>query len=265
MIGQNYRQTLHRSAENVIGVYVEIGFLGTGSIWIDAVNINKSDTPTTSFYVSSDGYHTVEYYSVDKAGNAEATKSKSFKIDQTPPGNWHDSGAVRGLLGNDHELYCWINVTDSTSEFQHLLTNFNTPQNHLGEFGRYRPSFMRKLMDAGDWVISSSSVLSGKKAYLLTPKVDFCDDDWKECSKMVRFRAVDMAGNISTKDVCINGPWIKVRGKGIVRANQNIDMVSEAPVDEVNTDGLVEVGGQQISFFTSNEDLYLTEVSPGDD
>jgi hypothetical protein len=256
-------------AENVIGVYVEIGFLGTGSIWIDAVNINKSDTPTTSFYVSSDGYHTVEYYSVDKAGNAEATKSKSFKIDQTPPGNWHDSGAVRGLLGNDHELYCWINVTDSTSGISTFTDKFQyTTKNHLGEFGRYSTLLScGSTWMPGGWVILVSPPFSPgvKKAYLLTPKVDFCDDDWKECSKMVRFRAVDMAGNISTKDVCINGPWIKVRGKGIVRANQNIDMVSEAPVDEVNTDGLVEVGGQQISFFTSNEDLYLTEVSPGDD
>lgn len=257
------------TAEGVIGVYIEIGFSGIGTVWIDAANINESISPTVTFYVSNDGNHTVQYYSVDKAENIEVTKSNSFKIDQTPPGNWHDSGAVRGIFGNDHELYCWINVTDSTSGISTLTDKFQyTTKNHPGEFGRY--SYLLSCGSTwrpGNWVILvSPPFLPGvKKAYLVTPKVDFCDDEWKDCSKMVRFQAVDMAGNISMKDVCINGPWIKVRGEGIVRANQNIDMVSETPVDEVNTDGMIETGGQLISFFTSTKELYMTEIGSPDD
>ena len=39
----------------------------------------------TSFVVSGDGVHSVQFYSVDNAGNAESTKSAQVKIDTTAP------------------------------------------------------------------------------------------------------------------------------------------------------------------------------------
>lgn len=253
------------TAENVIGIYLEIGLEGTGSIWIDAVNIDKSNLPTTSFYVSIDGMHSVEYYAVDKAGNIEATKSINFKIDQTPPGNWRESGAVRGILGNDHELYAWINVSDNTSGISTFTDKFQYTTRKNPGFGRF--SFLlscNSTWSSTNWVIlvSPPFLPGSKNAYLVTPKVDFCDSNWKDCTKSIRFRAEDMAGNISIKDMCVNGPWIKIRGKGIVRANNNIDMISESPSNEVNTNGLIEVGGNNIDFFSSEEDLYITNINP---
>ena len=252
------------TAENVIGVYIEIGFSGIGTIWIDAVNISKSDTPTTSFYVSSDGYHTVEYYSVDKAGNIEPPKFILLKIDQTPPGKWKDSGSVRSLIGNDHQIYTWIYVEDDTSgistltdKFQYFIPGRST------DFGRFPNIFNCK----GTWqnngwaILVSPPFLPGvKKAYLVTPMVDFCDSEWHKACHYVRFYSEDMAGNHAIKDLCINGPWIKVRGNGIVRANQNIEMVAESVED--NTDGLVETGGDSISFFTSSKNTYLRQIDP---
>lgn len=253
------------TAENVIGVYIEIGFSGTGSIWIDAANISKSNIPVTSFYVSTDGNHAVEYYGIDKAGNTEPTKSINFKIDQTPPGNWRGSGAVRGIFGNDHELYAWINVSDNTSGISTFTDKFQYSTRKNPGFGRFSSLLnCNSTWSSTNWVILVSPPFfpGSKNAYLVTPKVDFCDSNWKDCTKSIRFRAEDMAGNIAIKDVCVNGPWIKVRGKGIVRANQNIDMVSEAPSGEVNTDGLIEVGGNNIDFFSSQEDLYTTNINP---
>jgi hypothetical protein len=49
---------------------------------IDSGSWNEYNTP---FIVSTDGQHTVSYYSVDKTGNTETTKTVSFKIDKTPP------------------------------------------------------------------------------------------------------------------------------------------------------------------------------------
>ncbi|MFH1648323.1 MAG: hypothetical protein ABIA11_01155, partial [Patescibacteria group bacterium] len=64
------------NVDDAIGVYIEIGLLGIGSMWIDAVNINNNTvSSSTSFSIASDGYHTVDYYSVDRAGNIEITKS----------------------------------------------------------------------------------------------------------------------------------------------------------------------------------------------
>jgi len=91
-------------------------------------------------------------------------------------------------------------------------------------------------------------------SYLLTPKTDFCNSNWHE-AKYVRFFAKDMAGNESTKDYMIYGPWVQVLGKGGVRAEGGIDMLAEAEND--NTDGIIESGNSTIDFFTSSLDWVL--------
>lgn len=247
------------SVDNTIGVYMEVGLNGAGTVWIDAVSISGSINPTISFSVATDGEHTIQYYSVDNAGNTEGTKNLTFKIDQTPPGNWRDSGAVRALVGNDHELYVWTHVYDATSGLSTLTDKFQyTTRVHDG-FGRFSTlDSCSSTWEPNGWaILASPPFLPGShSAYLITPKVDFCDSNWKIC-KYVRFYSEDMAGNVAIKDMCINGPWIKVRGKGIVRANQNVDMISEAYED--NTDGLIETGGPSINFFNSSSDLYMTD------
>jgi hypothetical protein len=255
------------TAENVIGVYMEVGIEGTGTMWVDAVNISKSDVPTVLFYVSTDGYHLVKYYSVDKAGNIEPLKLIPLKIDQIPPGRWKDSGSVRSLIGNDHQIYTWIYVEDDTSGISTLTDKFQyfIPKKST-DFGRFPSLFNCKgtWQDGGWAILVSPPFLPGvKKAYLVTPMVDFCDSDWHKACHYVRFYAEDMAGNSAIKDLCINGPWIKIRGNGIVRANQNIEMVAES--SEHSTDGLVEVGGDSISFFTSSKNTYLRQTDPPTD
>jgi hypothetical protein len=64
--------------------------------------------------------------------------------------------------------------------------------------------------------------------------------------------AEDLAGNSATKDYCINGPWVKFRGGGLVRSNADISMISEP--EEDNTDGVIEAEGDLINFFTSTKD-----------
>ena len=67
---------------------------------------------TTPFMVTTDGQHVVSYYSDDKAGNNEAPKSISFKMDRTAP-TITLSGTPQNLLKTK-----WLfvaNVTDVTS------------------------------------------------------------------------------------------------------------------------------------------------------
>jgi hypothetical protein len=242
------------SVPNAIGVYLEIGISGAGTIWTDAVSISNSLNPSTSFTVSSDSeLHTVQYYATDRTGNIETTKSITFKIDQTPPGNWRDAGAVRGIFGQDYQVYVWINVDDPTSGLSVFTDKFQyTTLTHVG-FGVYstlwscgstwRPGEWSK------WAITPPFSPGAHSAYIITPKIDFCDNNWRDC-KYIRFYSEDMAGNVATKDMCINGPWIKLRGKGVARSNTDIDMIAEAADD--NTDGLIETGGASTSFFTSS-------------
>lgn len=245
-----------------IGVYMDIGLEGTGTIWADAAYLSNSLTDTkVQFTVGNDSEtHQVAFYSVDNDGNTEtytctlpAKNCISFKLDQVAPTNWRGSGAIRGLFGNSYDLWVFTLVDDDTSGIdtdnaQYMYhTELNTG------FGR----FSELLSCAGTWQddlltpLSTPGVDPGDNTvYVVTEKTSFCNNDWKQC-KTVRFFAQDMAGNISSKDFCINGPWIKARQMGIVRSNNDIDMLSEAY--GYNTDGLIEAKGSSIGFFNSTK------------
>ncbi len=256
------------NAVGTTGVFLDIGFTGSGTVWADAVTLDSStSSATVSVTVGADSAnHTFAFYAVDNANNAETyncvTPVKNcvtFKLDQTSPGNWHNSGATRGFTGSDHELWVYTNVEDTTSGLSIFTDKYQYYTERNPTFGTYT-----NILNCGstwqpnDWnpLISPPFQNGVHSAYLITPKTDFCNNNWKIC-KIVRFYSEDMAGNEATKDFCINGPWIKVRNGGIVRSNQNIDMLSEASGD--NTDGLIEVGGTNISFFSSSKNWKITQ------
>ena len=88
------------SVGDAIGVYLELGVDGTGTAYFDAVSLSEATAAAqVNFIIGTDGEHTLEYYSVDRAGNSEAISSVDIDIDQTPPGNWTDAGAFRGIGG----------------------------------------------------------------------------------------------------------------------------------------------------------------------
>ncbi len=251
------------NSSTAIGVYIEPGLSGSGTAWFDAVNISQSiSTQEANFSVSADGNHTVYYYSTDRAGNTETTRSTTLKVDQTPPGNWHNSGAFRGLLGSNYQLWVYTEVDDPISGISTFTDKYQIRTELHPEFGKYS-----NILDCGstwqanNWLfLISPPFLPGvHSAYLLAPKTSFCNSNWNIC-KTIRFYSEDLAGNTSTKDLCINGPWIKIRGGGIVGSKYGIDMLSEAEGD--NTDSVIEAGNTQIDFFTSSHDWKITNNPP---
>jgi hypothetical protein len=249
------------------GIYIDIGLTGTGTVWADAAVINSSvQTAQTTLIIGSDSSdHTLEYYAVDNAANSEAhscTGTKvncvEFKLDSTPPGNWNTSGAVRGLGGAEHELYVFTNIEDATSGLSPLTSKYMYTVDAEPTYGSYENLIAcNSTWQVDTWAdLGSPAIDDGASSgFLQTQKTDFCNSNWKIC-KTVRFYAEDMAGNTTTKDFCINGPWIRVRGEGIVRANHDIDMLAE-PEGE-NTDGLIEIGGNGVDFFTSTRNWRVT-------
>lgn len=244
---------------NSIGVYLDIGLNSAGTIWVDAVSLSESlTTANTSVTVSDDSEtHTFEYYSVDNAGNTEAyacpsTNCVEFKIDQTAPGGWYDSGAYRGFLGPSYWVWTYTNVRDETSGISVFSDKFQIKTELEPEFGKYSNIFScSSTWQPNAWLflITPPFTPGANDVFMLAPKTSFCNDNWNQC-KLVKFYAQDMAGNSSTKDFCVNGPWIRATGEGIVRANYDIDMLAEADGD--NTDGLIEAGGNFIDFFDSS-------------
>lgn len=264
------------SVSGATGVYMDIGLSGPGTLWADAATITTSlENISTSFTIASDNAaHTVEYYSTDFSNNVETHSCTSpkvrcieFKLDQTPPGNWRDSGATRQIGGGSssvHRLWVFITVDDATSGLSTTSNIYQYLTSRNPTFGHYSNLLgCNSTWNANQWrgLLDGVDANGDTTAQLRTQRTDFCDSNWKDC-KEVRFYAEDRAGNIDTKDICLNGPWIKVRGHGHVRANANIDMVSEA--NEDNTDSLIEVGGNSIEFFTSAEDwrIFNSPVPP---
>lgn len=250
---------------NAVGVYIDAGIAGPGTVWFDAASISTSLTNTsTTVTISSDSTnHTVEYYSEDYSGNIEGSSCTSpknncveFKLDQTPPGNWSNLGSEQ-RSGNNHQLYVFVNVEDEISGLATDTGNSNKYQyttHKFPEFGYYSDldKCQKKDWESGGWIDLGIGVENDgdNSAYLETQRTNFCNSNWKQC-KDVRFYAEDMAGNVDYKYWCLKGPWVKVRGEGIVRSNHNIDMSGEG--NEDNTDGMIEAGGYSIDAFKSSK------------
>ncbi len=261
------------NSAQAVGIYIDAGISGTGTVWIDAISItNTSTTTSTTFTVGTNGTHNIEYYSVDNSNNNELHRCVGnllncsvIKIDQDPPSNWHDAGAVRGQNSSDHELYVFSNVSDGVSGMSSLSDKYMYHVDTEAGFGRYTNLLMCNTPWQQDtWVTLQPQPFADgtEDVQLKTQKTDFCNDNWKIC-KTVRFYAEDMAGNNSTKDFCLNGPWIQFTGGGTVRANGGIDMVAE-PLDD-NTDSVIDVGNNLISFFSSSKRWEITDSpSPKD-
>lgn len=80
------------------------------------IDSNNWHTYTDSIIISDDEEHTIEYYSVDMAGNIEEIKSSDFKIDQIPPMTMHSFSGDLGL--NDWYISSgtyFLNAIDNTS------------------------------------------------------------------------------------------------------------------------------------------------------
>jgi len=240
------------STPNSIGVFMEVGLEGTGTLWVDGVNINKSATQQqVKLYLSVDGTNTLQYYSVDQAGNIETVKTLTLKIDQTPPGNWAKIEINHEPTDREYEIMISTDVEDATSGLSSETRYFQYKV--LSDYGSYK-----NLMNCStEWQSGAWEELQiypqndgSNTTKLKTKKVSFCDNVWNTC-KAIRFKAYDLAGNTSTKEYCINGPWITTVGGGKVKANHGIDMMVEANGTS-NTDGIIEVGTDRIEFFTTS-------------
>ena len=167
--------------------------LATWSNWFDAVTLDSSTSAAiaTVTIASDSKSHTFEYYAADNVGNVEThscvTPKKNcveFKLDQTPPGNWHDSGATRGLFGSSHELWVYTYVKDLISGLSVFTDKYQYHTENNPGFGRFTNLLgCNSPWLADQWVslISPPFTNGVEEAFLLTPKTDFCNSNWKIC------------------------------------------------------------------------------------
>jgi len=107
---------------------------------------------TTPFTVSTEGEHTVQYYSFDIAGNQENTNSISFQIDQNPPATEHEFDGVIGDEGwfvGDVEVT--LSASDAASGVNYIMYKLND-----GDWITYVESFV--VTEDGDHTLYYYSV-----------------------------------------------------------------------------------------------------------
>lgn len=108
-------QTLDGSTGSARSGVQEIRYRVDGGAW------QTQAVESMGFVVSADGAHTVDYYAVDKVGNAEAGRAVTFRIDQTPPdppsGGGETSGVIHDRWQKDQDTptFTWEASTDVSS------------------------------------------------------------------------------------------------------------------------------------------------------
>lgn len=248
------------SSTEAYGVYLDLILEGVGTVWYDGVYLTNSlSEVSANFTAAQNGGHALEYYSVDQMGNEELPHpALSFKIDTTAPYNWRDFSTERE--GGDHELKARITVDDLYSGLERSASRFQYSVDGGTHWGYYVDSGRCQ----GTWVEGGWSAElafpyaapEDKTLTLETPKIDFCNSNWSIC-KIVRFKAVDKAGSESTKDICLNGAWLKVNGD--TYAGEGINMGAAGAED--NSDGLIITPGNLVSNFSSSNNWIIANYS----
>jgi len=127
---------------------------------------------TGPFHLLGVGTHDLEWFSVDNAGNAEATASRQLRVDDTPPKTAFDVGAPKYSVGA--QMY----VTSATNISLNATDEGVSPVG-LGTF-EYR-------LDGGAWIAYSTSfTLSGSDG-----------------EHAVECRAADLLGNTANETLAL--------------------------------------------------------------
>jgi parallel beta-helix repeat protein len=244
------------------------GPMGENEWYIGVVNVTLSATDTLSgiestwyridtgswklytgvFPVTGEGTHTIAYYSFDKAGNKEDTKTASFKIDTKPPITTHqfDGLLVSGVYVSD--VIVTLSATDGATtglilfeqirERFGLLTgpsgvNYTMYKINDGNWTLYEDSFT--ITDDGTYTISYYSVDNAGNTETirdatftlekdLIPPVTthtfsgvLGDNNWYISDVTVALTATDNAAGVQTTMYKLNdGDWTEYKNPFVV-------------------------------------------------
>ncbi|MCL5003684.1 MAG: hypothetical protein M1352_00245 [Patescibacteria group bacterium] len=253
-------QTFVVSANNAYGIYIDLGIFGTGTVWYDGVTVTNSSTDTQVNQIySQNGQQTLEYYAVNNNNVSESPHNfVNFDIDTGVPTNWRNFDSEQ--KGNDHTLQSSISVDDTTAGIDSGSGAFQYSVDGGDTWGYYSnlTGCSSGWVSNGWYPTGTDLENGGHTAQLSTPAVDYCNSNWSTC-KIIRFRASDLAGNSSSKDICIFGSYFDVSGD--VGTLNSINMTQSGTT--YNTDGIIIAAGT-VSNFTSSNSWVVQNYSQGD-
>lgn len=75
--------------------------------------------------VTDGGFHILEYYSIDRAGNTEVLQSQTLRIDSHPPADLRILAPTDGVVVNTHTVRVSWSATDRTSGISHYIVQID--------------------------------------------------------------------------------------------------------------------------------------------
>ena len=233
-------------------LYVKLGGeINPGGIvyWDDlSVTSLGSGEAVIDFNQTTEGNHSLHYFSVDNNGNVESARTTALKVDTVIPNPWQDFSTEN--TGCNHCYTNEVQVRDATSGVDVSTGEYRFYTEHLGWYW-------------SDWAtvdsvkVSSNgqTALDGETDFvtLTTPEVDFGDSS--SGPFRLQFRIYDMAGNLGTSPVYeILAPWLQASGGSVYLggeislasppvgfSNSNADTIAGQTVESiVNSSGWSE-------------------------
>lgn len=246
---------------------LELTLTATGSAkirdityWLDDNEPLVMESSSLTRVFNEQGEHNLHYFATDVNGQEEWPVNEFvFKIDSVSPTPWYSF--IQDEKQNDHTFRLSVTVDEATAGFdvsevfyQYAVTNDET-------YGYYENllNCSSNWVDAGWLRAQAAPETDGAKTIKLTTEViDFCNSDFGSCEKRVKFRAIDLAGNESTSEFCLNGAWLKTTG-GDVHAEAGYNFKVGAP--EAMGEYLVSSGTNSTDNFSSKNGWYLISNS----
>ncbi|MFC7491636.1 MULTISPECIES: OmpL47-type beta-barrel domain-containing protein [unclassified Knoellia] len=147
----------------------------------------------TSVVIDTEGVHTLQVWSVDVAGNVEAQKNVTVKIDRTAPGISHTQAPAANLKGwNNTDVTVTFTCTDSGGSD---IASCTSPQEVTTE-GQDQPVEGEAVDNAGNSAIDAASVSVDKTKPTVTGSLsaDPNGNSWFNADVTATFTCADQDG-----------------------------------------------------------------------
>jgi hypothetical protein len=184
----------------------------------------------TSLSIGAEGVHTLEFWSVDEAGNAEAAKTVQVKIDKTPPAINHSQSPAANANGWNNSN---VTVTFTCSDGQSGVASCTGPQILTTE-GKDQPVTGTAEDNAGNTATDPATVSIDKTDPTIKAAPDRAanPNGWYADDVTVGFQCSDALSGI---DMC---PASKTLGEG---ADQNVSGAATDAAGNGASDGLTGI------------------------
>ena len=190
-------------------IYVKMGAVGTPAalVYWDYVETRQVNTSAqTSFTYTTEGAHTLHYYSKDNAGNTETQHTTALNKDTVAPNPWQNFAS--------QNTGCAVCYTPS-AEIRDATSGANVSSAQYRYYTKYNNQFWSNWSNVSSVNVVSSGAAAGNGqtgfVTLNAPEVDFGDNAGRPFR--VQFRFADQAGNSIDSPVYeIASPWIKATG-----------------------------------------------------